>query len=142
MYDKKSTEGISVEKSTEGMCYKKSAEGLCDKKAAVVDKLATHKTVAVKGDQCQTRFVARIEELARDVLTRDQSQREENKTDRKKKLPRHEALSPSGYPEDSRGVDIAEYPVVFLPCTLHVLLNRARGPGQPALGRSVVAEQS
>jgi hypothetical protein len=98
MYDEKSAEGMCDKKSAEGMHNEKSAEGLYDMKAAMVDKLATHKTDAVKGDQCQHRFVAMIEGLARDVLAR-----EENKTDRKKKLPRQEALSPSECREDCRG---------------------------------------
>ena len=106
------------EKSAEGMRDKRSAEGMCDMKSA--RGCATRSpprgyTTRRRPWWCQHRFVAMNEGLARDVLTRDQSQREENKTDRKKKLPRHEALSPSECAKDSMGVDIAEYPVFFLP---------------------------
>ena len=49
MYNEKSAEGMCDKKSAEGMHDEKSAEGLYDMKAAMVDKLATHKTDA-KGE--------------------------------------------------------------------------------------------
>ncbi len=38
---------------------------------------------------------------------------ENDKTNRNKELPRHNALSPHRCPEDSMGGDLVEYPVVF-----------------------------
>ena len=84
------------------------------------------------------KMVTKIKLYAAGVFGGGQDAR--NETNRKK-LPRHNALSPSRCPEDCMGGDIVEGPVVFYRVAPHVVQNYARGPGQPALGRSVVAEQ-